>query len=118
MQQALNGENLQRPWIGVYYTLINKQLASDDNLPVDQGALIDSSRSDVPAVFPNSPAEKAGLKAGDIVTAIDGNTVTADKDLSEAMLEHSPGDTVALTILRDGQTMTVDVTLGVLPAQN
>jgi S1-C subfamily serine protease len=118
MQEALNGENLQRPWIGVYYTLITKQLASDDNLPVDQGALIDSSRSDVPAVFPNSPAEKAGLKAGDIVTAIDGNTVTADKDLSQAMLEHSPGDTVVLTILRDGQTMTVDVTLGVLPAQN
>jgi len=118
MQQALNGDQLERPWIGVYYTVITKQLASDQGLPVDQGALISSSSSGVPAVFPNSPAAKAGLKDGDIVTAIDGTAVTASQDLAEAMLEHAPGDTVTLSVLRSGKEMEVQVTLGVLPAQN
>ncbi len=118
MREALDGKQLERPWIGVYYTLITKQLASEQNLDVDHGALISSTSNDVPAVFPNSPAEKAGLRSGDIVTTIDGVPVTADQDLSEAMLMHAPGDAVTLTILRSGRQMEIEVTLGVLPAQN
>jgi S1-C subfamily serine protease len=117
MQQALNGDELQRPWIGVYYTVITKQLAQDRDLPVDTGVLIDSSRNGTPAVFPNSPAADAGLKAGDIITAIDGQSVGAQQDLSDYMLEHMPGDTVTLRVLRSGSTREIQVTLGVLPAQ-
>ena len=118
VDQALNGQKLQRPWIGVYYTVITKQLASDRDLPVDTGALIDSSQSNVPAVFPGSPAERAGLKAGDIITAIDGTPVNADQDLSEQILQKSPGDMITLRVLRSGSTRDISVTLGVLPAQN
>jgi len=118
MQQALNGQKLERPWIGVYYAMITKNLAATQNLPVDQGALIDSTDPNTPAVIGGSPAERAGLKAGDIVTAIDGSQITADQDLSEVMLKHAPGDTVTLSILRSGKTIQIDVTLGVLPQLN
>ena len=118
INQALNGQELERPWIGVYYVAITKQLATDRDLPVDSGVLIDSSQSSVPAVFPGSPAERAGLRSGDIITAIDGNAVNADQDLAEQILQKSPGDTVTLRVLRSGSTREVEVKLGVLPAQN
>ena len=63
MQQAVNGQELSRPWIGVYYQPVTKQLADERDLAVDYGVLIDSS-NDRPAVFPNSPAAAAGLQAG------------------------------------------------------
>jgi S1-C subfamily serine protease len=50
------------------------------------------------------------------VTAVDGKPVLQNNDLSELIAQHKPGDTVPLDILRDGQQMTVDVTLGSRPA--
>ena len=117
MAQALAGEDLQRPWIGVYFVPVTKQLAEDENLPVDQGVLIDSSSPDVPAVFPDSPAAAAGLEAGDIITAVNGDAVNAGDDLAEHVLQHAPGDTITLSVRRGGDELDVEVTLGVLPAQ-
>jgi len=117
MAQALAGEDLQRPWIGVYFVPVTKQLAEDENLPVDEGVLIDSSSADVPAVFPDSPAAAAGLEAGDIITAVNGDAVNAGDDLAEHVLQHAPGDTITLSVRRGGDELDVEVTLGVLPAQ-
>jgi len=117
MDQALAGEDLQRPWIGVYFVPVTKQLAEDENLPVDEGVLIDSSSADVPAVFPDSPAAAAGLEAGDIITAVNGDAVNAGDDLAEHVLQHAPGDTITLSVRRGGDELDVEVTLGVLPAQ-
>jgi S1-C subfamily serine protease len=117
MAQALAGEELQRPWIGVYFVAITKQLATDEDLPVDEGVLIESSSEQVPAIFPDSPAERAGLQPGDIVTAVNGDRVTATDDLAEHVLQHAPGDVITLHILRDGDERDVEVTLGVLPGQ-
>ncbi len=117
MEQALAGEELQRPWIGVYFVPVTKQLAEDEDLAVDQGVLIDSSREDVPAVFPNSPAADAGLQAGDVIVAVDGDAVNAEDDLSEHVLKRSPGDTLSLRIVRGGEEQEVEITLGVLPEQ-
>ena len=116
MQQALQGQELARPWIGVYYQPVTKQLAAERDLPVDAGVLIDSS-NDRPAVFPNSPADTAGLQAGDVIVAIDGATVDGDRDLAEHILPHQPGDTITLSLLRGGDTIDVDVKLGTLPEQ-
>jgi S1-C subfamily serine protease len=116
MEQAVNGEQLSRPWIGVYYQPVTKQLADERNLPVDYGVLVDSSNGR-PAVFPNSPAAAAGLQTGDVITAVDGKKVDAESDLADHILPHQPGDKITLTVMRGGSQMDVSVTLGTLPAQ-
>jgi S1-C subfamily serine protease len=117
MNQALAGEELQRPWIGVYFVPVTKQLAEEEDLPVDEGVLIQSSREDVPAVFPGSPAEEAGLEAGDIIVEVDGQPVNAEDDLAEHVLKRSPGDTLSLRVMRGEEPQEIQVTLGVLPEQ-
>jgi S1-C subfamily serine protease len=119
MAQALAGKTLARPWIGVYFQPVTKQLAADDHLAVDHGALIGppaNGRST--GIVDGSPAAAAGLKDSDIITAVDGLTVDADHDLSSRIVVHNPGDKVTLTVQRGGTSMQVSVTLGTLPAQN
>jgi serine protease Do len=116
MQQALDGKQLTRPWIGVYYQPVTKQLAVDRKLSVDQGALVDASADVGDPVVAGGPADKAGLKAGDVIVAVDGAKVDATHDLSTRILPHSPGDEITLTIVRDGSQQMLRVTLGTLPA--
>ena len=71
MEQAVRGETLARPWIGITFNSINRQLKDRLGLSVDNGALVTKSGSE-PAVRPGSPAEKAGLQDGDIVVALNG----------------------------------------------
>jgi serine protease Do len=116
MQLAVEGKPLARPWIGVYYQPVTKQLADERSLPSETGVLIDSS-DNRPAVFPGSPADRAGLREGDEIVAIDGNPVNGDRDLAEQILPHMPGDKITLTVLRGDSTLKVEVTLGTLPEQ-
>lgn len=115
MEQAVAGQQLVRPWIGVYYAPITSAMAAERNLPVEAGALVGTNDGRA-AVFPGSPAEAAGLRAGDIIVKLDGRSVTADADLSMLILPYAPGDTITLGILRDGSSQDVQVTLGELPA--
>jgi S1-C subfamily serine protease len=115
MEQALAGEELQRPWIGVYYVPVTPAIAEEEGLGVDTGALVSSSSGGSPGVFPGSPAEEAGLLEGDVIVAIDGEQITSESDLAALMLRHAPGDTVTLRVLRDSSATDIDVTLGVLP---
>jgi serine protease Do len=117
MRQALAGQQLQRPYIGIHYVEIDAQVKKDSKLAVDQGAWVqaDATSSD-PAVVANGPAAKAGVKDGDIITKINTQAVDTLHPLDALLSQFSPGDTVTLTILRNGQTLTVDVTLGVRPA--
>ena len=66
--------------------------------------------------MPDGPAAKGGVQDGDIVTKINDVTVDTLHPLDAVLSQFSPGDTVTLTILRDGQTKTLKVTLGVRPA--
>jgi S1-C subfamily serine protease len=113
---ALDGKQLARPWIGVYYTPIDQQLAKEQGLAVDHGVLIGPAASGARGVFPGSPAEKAGLKDGDIVVAVDGQAIDAEHDLSSRVLPHVPGDTITLSVVRASGTVSIKVTLGTLPA--
>jgi serine protease Do len=115
MEQALAGQELQRPWIGVFYVPVTPAIAEEEGLGVDTGALISSSSEGSSAIFPGSPAEAAGLRDGDVIVAIDGEQISTDVDLAALMLLHAPGDTVTLRVLRDSSVTEVDVTLGVLP---
>jgi putative serine protease PepD len=72
--------------------------------------------AEVAAVTPGSAAAKAGLKVGDVVTALAGHTVTDASELTAAAREQAAGSTVKITFQRDGQDQETDVTLGAATA--
>jgi S1-C subfamily serine protease len=119
MSQALAGQPLTRPYIGIRYQEINVQVEADKHLTVDHGALIgastDSSGASLPAVSPGSPAEKAGLKDGDVIVGIEDQTIDQEHPLDATLAEYAPGQTVHLHVIRDGKDLEIAVTLGTRP---
>ncbi|MCX6806706.1 MAG: trypsin-like peptidase domain-containing protein [Candidatus Berkelbacteria bacterium] len=102
-----------RPYIGIRYVPITKETASVNNLPVDYGVLVHSGSSyDQPAVVSGSPAQKAGLKDGDIITAINDQKINDDKTLNSILLQYHPNDTIELTVSRNGKETKMKLTLG------
>ncbi|MGC8634829.1 MAG: S1C family serine protease [Candidatus Limnocylindrales bacterium] len=118
MAQAVAGQPLTRPWIGIHFTSLDPQTQQQLKTPLDYGAFIGpaSATAGQPLVEPGSPAAQAGLKAGDIITALDGQRVDVAHPLDMLLVTHSPGQTVTLQVLRNGQQLTVRVTLGTRPA--
>jgi len=101
-----------RPFLGVRYMMLDKQIAKANNIEVDYGALI--LRGQEPgslAVVPGSPADKAGLVENDIILEINGQKIDASKSLARALAEYNPGDEVELKILHDGEEKTVKAIL-------
>jgi S1-C subfamily serine protease len=119
MQQALASQELARPWIGINYVALTPALAASNNLSVEQGAWIhgvDANGQAIDPIRPNSPAAAAGLREGDIITAVDDKAIGADSPLDDILTQYAPGRTVALEVLRDGQKQTITLTLGTRPA--
>jgi S1-C subfamily serine protease len=120
MDQAIAGDELARPYLGVRYEPVTMQLAEAQNLPVDEGALIrpgtapDGSRT--PAVEPGGPADEAGMEEGDIVVSIDGQAIDSEHPLDATLSQFAPGRTIPVEVLRDSETLTLLVTLGTRPA--
>ncbi len=98
------------PYLGIFYQALNPALAARLNIRQTQGVLIGD-------VAPGSPAEKAGLLANDVITAIDNQPLKEESDLGKFLNAHKPGDTVTLSVTRDGQQGNVKVTLGTMPSQ-
>jgi 2-alkenal reductase len=111
-EQLIASGKVSYPFLGVSYLPIDGSLAAELSLPVQSGALIQSSRQGQPAVQPGTAAAKAGLREGDIITAIDNKQLDGSTSLRQLLLLHKPGDSVTLSVLRDGKTNSVQVTLG------
>jgi len=120
MSQALAGEELTRPYIGIRYEAIDVQIKAEKHLTVDQGALVgpgtDASGATLPAITPGSPAEKAGIQSGDIIVSIDGQTIDTEHPLDMVLSGYAPGQTIHLEVLRGSTTTTIAVTLGTRPS--
>jgi S1-C subfamily serine protease len=101
LSQLENGQSVQHAYLGVSTGTAQSGTA---------GALVGSVAS-------GSPAANAGLRAGDVITAMDSNQITAGDALVAAIAGHKPGDHVTLTIHRGSQTSSVGVTLGTQPSQ-
>jgi S1-C subfamily serine protease len=69
-----------------------------------------------PGVVPGSPADKAGIKEGDVITKVGNDTVNSTNSLQSLIAKHNSGDKVRVTLVRDGKEQTVEVTLGDTPA--
>ena len=118
MQQALAGTKLSRPFIGISYVALDPSLAAKSNLPLDHGAWVhkeDATGNAIEAVVAGGPAEKAGIKTGDILTAIEGQTIDSAHPLEDLLVQYAPGRTVSIELYRGSQYQTVRVTLGTRP---
>lgn len=110
LKQLTETGSAKRTYLGVYATAITPEVAKSKNLPVTSGAYL-YSPSSYTSIVKGSPADKAGLKDKDIVTAVNGTKVGAAGSLSNLIGEYKPGDTVQLTVLREGNEIAVSVTL-------
>ncbi len=119
MHQALAGEPLARPYVGIRYQAIDPKLKTAKQLPVDEGALIapstDAAGETLPAITPGSPAEAAGLQDGDIVIRIEDQVIDTEHPLDAILTSFAPGQTVKVTVLRGTTELVVSVTLGTRP---
>ncbi|OQA04251.1 MAG: putative serine protease HhoB precursor [bacterium ADurb.Bin400] len=101
-----------RPFIGVRYVQITSELAKDNDLPVDYGALIArGQRIGQVAVVPGSPADKAGLVENDIILEINGEKIDQNNSLIKILQQYQVGDNVELKILSKGSEKKVKVGL-------
>ena len=106
-----NGYVTGRPYLGITYLAVtDAQTASQ--LGVNAYGVY------VVEVVKGGPAEKAGLQAGDRIVSVDGTEIAPKDDLGTLMQKHAAGDTLSITIARDGQMQTVNVTLGEKTASN
>jgi putative serine protease PepD len=97
-------------------TLIAGQTVQHAYLGVQVGDSSSGTGAQVTTVKADTPASKAGLKAGDVITAINGATVANADDLTAKINAHKPNQKVTLTVTRSGKSLSVDVTLGVRPS--
>lgn len=109
VKNLLKTGKVERPYIGVNYVTITPEVTKQYNLSVKKGAYVHSDSGS--AVMSGSPADKAGVKDGDIITKVGDIEVGERGSVASLVSEYSIGETVQLTILRDGKTITVDVTL-------
>jgi serine protease Do len=96
---------IQRGWLGVQIQPVSEDVASALGLDAAKGVMIAQ-------VIEDTPAMKAGLRKGDIVTAIDGTAVDGPRDLTRIVAGDAPGKTIGLDLLRAGKPVTLNVTLG------
>lgn len=108
MDQLIKNGKVSRGYIGVMLQDLTPDLAKQFGLASSAGAIVGN-------ITPDSPGAKAGLKSGDIITAIDGKKVQNSDDLTMDVISHAPGSTVTLDVNRNGQSTTVKVTLGQRP---
>jgi serine protease Do len=97
-----------RGYIGVQIQAITPELADSLGLTNVKGALVAESQK-------NTPAAEAGVRAGDVITAVDGEAVAGPKELSRKIGSMRPNESVKLDIVRDGKMQTLNVKLGELP---
>jgi len=106
------------PFLGVRYVTINETIQETNDLSKNYGALlIPGNQIGGTAVVPNSPADKAGLKSGDIILKINDQKITQQNTLASIVEGFEVGDTVTVTVLQDGEEITKEVTLEQRPSE-
>ena len=105
-----NGYVANKPYLGIVPGTFNSNLAAQYRFDVQAGVIVYS-------VEEGTAADKAGLKRDDVITKVDDQEIKTVEDLNAAKKKYSAGDTATLTVYRDGQTITVDIVWGAVPAE-
>jgi Do/DeqQ family serine protease len=110
-RQLVEHGSVKRAWLGVSFQEITPELAAHFGGSFDGGALING-------VVPQGPADKAGLKAGDIITAIDGVKIREGHDLLRTVLRHGVGERLGLEVRRGDTTRRMSLVTGERPSED
>lgn len=110
VSQLRSGGKVVRGWIGVYVQQVTPEIAESLELNDDEGALVADVTKD-------GPADKAGVKRGDIIVELNGNKIDEMPDLPKLVASYSPGTKTKMIVLRDGKEKELNVKLGELPEQ-
>ncbi len=111
VNQLIATGDVRYPYMGISYVMIDGQIAAEQNLPVQQGAFVTE-------VLPQTPAAAVGLRPNDIIVAINGVSFSQNNSLRLELIQYAPGDQVTLTVLRNGRTLEVPITLGARPSRS
>ena len=109
MDQLLKTGRVRRGMIGVNIQPVTADVAASLSLPVARGAIVS-------AVQPGGPGERAGIKRGDVITAVNGRQITDHNNLRNVVASTAPGTNVTVTVLREGREQRIPVTLAELPS--
>lgn len=107
----ISGKTVEHAYLGLSMQTVTASNAQRNNLSVSQGAYVASITS-------GSAAETAGIQTGDIITAIDGKTISSADAVILAVRSHDVGDTISVTVMRGTEEKTISVTLGSDGGQN
>jgi serine protease DegQ len=110
MEQIIRSGGVTRGWLGVSMQDMTEELADSFKLSSARGALI-------AGVLKDGPADRAGIKAGDIMIAIDGEPVFNSSELLNRVAALAPGVMATVTIIRDKKEMDIQIKVGVRPRQ-
>lgn len=106
----MKGGKIQRGYLGVGRQPIDEDIAASLGLPKDKGELIGR-------VEPGQAADKAGIKQGDVIIAVNGREVNPDETLSYQIANLAPGSTARLSVIRDGKPLTINAIVGTRPTE-
>ncbi|MBS62785.1 DegQ family serine endoprotease [Salinisphaera sp.] len=107
-KQLRNSGSVTRGWLGVQIQDVDRELAESFRLKRPEGAL-------VARVMPDSPAQAAGLQAGDVILSFNDQPVDSAASLPPLVGTVAPGESASVTVLRDGERETIEVTIEKLP---
>ncbi|MEW9855278.1 Do family serine endopeptidase [Novosphingobium sp. M1R2S20] len=110
VQKLIKGEEIERGYLGIQIQPVTEDLAASLGIPRNRGEFIQ-------AVTPGGAGAEAGLKAGDVVIAIDGKEVTREQTLSFIVANEQPGSRVPVDIIRNGKQMRLTAKIGRRPSQ-
>jgi serine protease Do len=102
--------SVTRAYIGVQVQPVTQGIAESLGLKKAEGALVDEAQTD-------TPAAKAGILSGDVITAVNGKAVKDSRELAREISTMTPGSTAKLDIVRKGEQKSIDVTLATMPNQ-
>lgn len=112
LEDIIKHGRIIKPFIGLQYVMLNKELQQKYSLPTDFGAMV--VRDHTPgsaAIVPDSPAEKAGVKENDIILELNGDKLTEQVDFSDVLQKCKVGEDIKLTVMRGGKELKIVATL-------
>jgi len=110
MTELIKTGRVVRPWVGVGLQDVTEDLAKSFNLKEKEGALISH-------VYEGSPAEKSGLRVGDVIVEIDGKKVQESQEVVREVLKKKVGEKIGFVIIREGKSTKISVTTSQMPTE-
>ncbi|MEM8749431.1 MAG: Do family serine endopeptidase [Pseudomonadota bacterium] len=108
VEQLIDRGSVTRGWLGVQIQPVTKDIAASLGIAEASGAIVSEAQGD-------SPASKAGIRSGDVITKVDGETIDDPRALARKIAGYEPSAEVKVTVLRDGKPREISVVLGELP---